>query len=647
MTRPIHHPSLRGSAFKKRWPFGKLPPIVVLFLGVVWLLIIIEWNLLQRTNAVGNDEAVLPALAAEGGGSTNGQVAIRKESTKKENDLVKQTANNTLEIKDEDLAMELSSQKDILLKSDAYQIGPFCGGCRSLKMEHLMRGMHQERCGILIDKITKEVSNRTPLQAAILVNQNYTDCVSCLECSDHDKKYWRYDSVGPVILNAKTHYLHSIDEKHRIPTSILTDPKQNLTHYFASLNKQNQAPKQYLFEYNPSIVPWQSNSSSSNNNHNEAVYLVSYRVATTQGCFPVETTLQMIGGEWESDRIPQKKDYLGLALLREDLSVVDEAIIDFPRPFRKREDFRLFILHHQLFVATYCKLTPMWVYHKDDERTYKETEFDGKPVENWKANNVFPSNLRVRIGSDITQCAKEPSDNKHAKNLNYFVNKQGETMVELFPLGPHVVRPLFRVLNASAPVPGREDDISNDYMPSPSFYTLEEPLLAQEYNFFEAPFTQDRGGACCIEITDPQQLSKKLWLGVSHAKTPHARRNLAGKLKSNQYLSRWYAFEQDDPFKVVAVSGYFCLSSLPGSAAMHAEAIKANPLMSHAAATAQWTLGRITISCPVIHFVTGMTEKVSDNSKLIIAYGVGDCSSWFVEVTKAQVVELLFDGPKA
>lgn len=50
--------------------------------------------------------------------------------------------------------------------------------------------------------------------------------------------------------------------------------------------------------------------------------------------------------------------------------------------------------------------------------------------------------------------------------------------------------------------------------------------------------------------------------------------------------------------------------------------------------------------CPAIHFITGMTEKADDPDKLIIAYGVEDCTSWFIEVGKEEVVKLLFEPPR-
>lgn len=643
-------PKLPGTSVK-RWPFRKAPTIIGLLATTLVLLVAIEWSLLQSTQKsieLTTDEVSDKRIAGQLKNAEKQPRGHSATSSGKKGSLPPSPSpkpvHSSLASKDSLASTKKYPQEE----NGSYQVDELCGGCRSLKMEHLMRGIHQERCGILINRVAKQASPRlSDLEAAKLVNQNYTDCRSCLECEPHQKRYWRYDRVRPEASNARTHYLSSIpEEKHRIPKAVLNNPGQNMTEYFKSLNAKGELPKQYLFEYNPSIVALPEHITFPDQIQKEKpIYLASFRVATTQGCFPVEAMLEMIGGEWISDRIPEKKDYLGLALLREDLSIVEEAVVDLPRPFRKREDFRLFVIYNQLFISTYCKLTPMWIFHKDDESKYNETKFHGDIVDNWRVRDVFPSSLRVRIGAHVTQCAKERNDNKHAKNLNFFVNKNGETMVELYPLAPHVVRPLKQVLNAYAPVPGREDDISSEEMPSPSFFTVEETLLAREYEFFEVPFTADRGGACCIEIHDPRQPSKSLWLGISHSKTPHSRKKVTDRLKSNQYLSRWYAFEQLDPYKIVAVSGYFCLSSLPGDASHTDDALKANPLLSHAAATTSWTLGSLVMDCPVIHFVTGMTEKINDNSKLILGYGIGDCASMFIEVAKAEVLHLLFDGP--
>lgn len=47
-------------------------------------------------------------------------------------------------------------------------------------------------------------------------------------------------------------------------------------------------------------------------------------------------------------------------------------------------------------------------------------------------------------------------------------------------------------------------------------------------------------------------------------------------------------------------------------------------------------------SCPVVTFVSGITEKAGDPSKVIFGYGINDCTSRFVEVDKSELVRLLF-----
>jgi hypothetical protein len=89
-----------------------------------------------------------------------------------------------------------------------------------------------------------------------------------------------------------------------------------------------------------------------------ALILVSFRVATTQ-VFRTETTRD----DWrrvEAERVPQKKDYLGLPSQQKHWSVIEEAIVDFPVHSRKRIS-TLRLLHNQLFVATYCKILPAHV----------------------------------------------------------------------------------------------------------------------------------------------------------------------------------------------------------------------------------------------------------------------------------------------
>lgn len=150
--------------------------------------------------------------------------------------------------------------------------------------------------------------------------------------------------------------------------------------------------------------------------------------------------------------------------------------------------------------------------------------------------------------------------------------------------------------------------------------------------------SRHRGTACCGKIQVPDERSgklKHLLVGVSHqkyAKRPWSSTKVNYTDKS--YVSALYTFEPSPPYRIVARSGSFCFG-YPDK-----EEAKENYY-------ANLTLARNLImrepeNCPFITFVSGITEKVGDPSKLIIGYGINDCVSRFVEVDKSELVRLLF-----
>ena len=94
---------------------------------------------------------------------------------------------------------------------------------------------------------------------------------------------------------------------------------------------------------------------------------------------------------------------------------------------------------------------------------------------------------------------------------------------------------------------------------------------------------------------------------------------------------------------MVALSGNFCFPANPH------RTLKVdtphNPLVDMPNWQHPLDIAGTTYDCPAIHFVTGMVEKADDPSKLLIAYGVEDCTSWFVVVHKADAIDLLFSHP--
>ena len=60
--------------------------------------------------------------------------------------------------------------------------------------------------------------------------------------------------------------------------------------------------------------------------------------------------------------------------------------------------------------------------------------------------------------------------------------------------------------------------------------------------------------------------------------------------------------------------------------------------------TKKLELKKRTYDCPNIHFVDSLIEKVGDDSRAIISYGVNDCVPRFLEVLKRDLVIHLFSG---
>ncbi|CAB9508196.1 Inherit from COG: Hemolysin-type calcium-binding [Seminavis robusta] len=517
-----------------------------------------------------------------------------------------------------------------------------CGGCRFTEAGD----RPFKTCGYFANEISQRNNVSYPEALRILVlEQGNNKCRHCLTCKKRHKQYWRYDDAAPKILRAESYYLPSISKQWRIPASILTGTDDNqesrVLDYFS--DPQNAYPgRRYLFEYNPSIIRLPADQKPDIPGE-DPVYLASYRVSTQQNCFRSNVTLAMIGGSWDREKRPRQLDLLGLALLRSDLSIIHDNAVNIQMHFGPREDFRLFVLHGQIYVASYCAMLPLWV----------------KPVSSMKGkktvNGMFPSKLQVTVGSERTMCSRYWKDIDKSKNLNYFVDADNNTMVEMFPL-PHVLHKVDPT--GKTPAPNPENATRDDTVPYPSFYTMEEYDLHYRHNFFENPFSYARGGACCVPFTDPrppkrrsltaQPESKELRLGLVHVKTPHGRAKFQSVTEPNQYLSRFYAFEPTSPYKVVAMSGYFCLPADPSKHVLFGNKNdeNKNPYLSINQDWNSLSVAGEDYRCPSIHFVTGMVEKADDPSRLIIAYGVNDCTSWFVEVSKAEVIDLLFRPPR-
>jgi hypothetical protein len=530
-------------------------------------------------------------------------------------------------------------------KSSRVTLDPICGGCRTS-----IGGSRKETtCGLLGSNIASSKNLSLVEAMTVLVEHQHNEkCQYCLpqNCDDQAKEYWRYDDAAPTILAAQSSYLASIPDQWRIPKDILVgngiQQTANLKTFFS--DPQNVYPaRRYLFEYNPSIALIPTEQMISIPGQDTPVYLASYRLSTQQNCWEPNITLAMIGGSW--DNRPRKQDFLGLALLRKDLSVIQDVIVFMPAHFGRHEDYRLFALKGQLYVASNCAMLPLWVTSSSSSMP-DVLSMEGKVM----VETFFPSDLRVLMGNTTAYCSDYWKDIGKSKNLNYFVDENGYIVVEMYPL-PHMVNNVVNLTAKMQAMDSHSTTTRDQHIPNPSYYTREELDLGYQHSYFESPFEFPHGSACCVPFTDPRPSSSStssgnLLLGVLHVKTPHSKRSLQGIVKGNRYLSQFYAFEATPPYKVVALSGYWCLPANPSSQVLDKRTDKDNnPLIK----LSEWMpldMAGTNYNCPAIHFVTSIIEKAGDASKLIISYGVNDCTAWFVEVEKTEIINLLFRSPR-
>lgn len=574
-----------------------------------------------------------------------------------------------------------------------------------------------------------------------------TFCHRCnpLSCTWLDKVYYRLDDIiVPFIEYGRIHYLQSIHPTHRISPSLLLpassststnisskkQPKNesfsfllssqeassSLASALASSSSQEESsqellseflskqenifPKRkYLFEFNPSIIALPQNQIPILH-YPTALYLASYRVSTVHNCFNDENKLKYLNGTWKY-RERTYIDYLGLAVLDSNLTILQDIVVN-PKQYmyNKVEDFRLFVLQDQMYIASLRSIHPIWIVpppnattpnvpqieygtHRDLSQSFEDATVLLSPYYNDSStddNNT--DNTLIVYMRKMPSCTKDKNTALSGKNLNYFVDSNNRTMLEIMPMKEKEEIDL----NMSCKIVKRQGQQkeypppnliqSNQSLPASSFGTTDELAMADK-NIKDALYTEERGSICCVMINDPrsgynndtsdnrpisrkgeQQKRKqaayipknnKLLLGLSHSKTRYNSRTgakLGNGIEANHFFSSFYVMEAAEPYNVVARSGRFCFG--------FPELVN-NTSTSHTSNNEEgqnpyqkMRLDRLKIGdehydkCPSIHFVTGMTEKADDPSKIIISYGINDCISRFVVLDKEHIYRLLF-----
>ena len=237
------------------------------------------------------------------------------------------------------------------------------------------------------------------------------------------------------------------------------------------------------------------------------------------------------------------------------------------------------------------------------------------------------------------------------KNFHVFESTSGETYMEMWPYGQipgnsHVTVPINFFASKFMPhselnlFPNREfkyvkgrrfesifkDEIKSlNGCPDRSFQT-KLPKHERSGKRFRGTST----------IIDMELNSKKVKVGISHTVSEHQ----AGFTDKRAYLSNFYAFLPDPPFEIVAISGSFCFNHMHEDDVNYSSQwVSARPIHNR---TAPILIMNETYRCPIITFASSMIEKIGNDGKdVIITYGVNDCYSRSIIVSKKKIEILL------
>ena len=444
--------------------------------------------------------------------------------------------------------------------------------------------------------------------------KHYILCSRCDPdaCSQDQKLFLRFDFATPRIVRAYTlPFLPSVPKQLRLPLDAVRDP---IAYFSNDTNLMNN--RIYLFDYNPSLVRLQTHQSPLYLNET-AAYLASVRVSSHNSAFAGE--LSAIA---RSPSMPVKEyhNYLGLALLREDFSIIDSAVFGAPLYFNgDRADFRLYNFNGQIYFTLYDEIARLSLANLS-------LQPDSFRVMRDAFNSTHP--FMVKFDNKVKACC---SDFCQGKNFNYFSgNNSDEIWVETSPVEPHAVE---RVLFGKCPPNSSQvftDDASMGFRQS--FGSVEEVYLPKHGYFQYPPYTPHRGTACCLEMQHPRTQSPLL-VGISHRKTWRPRHDL--NLTSRQYTLNFYAFEARPPYTIVSMSGSFCFGH-----SEHGSESKENYLVN-LTRMASVVMGE-TMACPFIQFPMSIIDSALPGL-VVVSYGINDAISRIIEIPKAEIARMLFN----
>jgi len=536
---------------------------------------------------------------------------------------------------------------------DAHQfarqkIDLICKGCYqhifSFKNETNGESNRNVTCGELIEQKKLQLeyefldtvdrnSTAMIIDAAISIAKTYPDhCQRCdpRSCSNSEKVYLRYDDAAPTVLRAWTRPISKA-----LPEHLIFPPEgvQNLKSFFAKAENRYSKSKMYYFEYNPSLVALTGEDAdliprsifdggTQLTRSQQPAFLSTHRESVYPTIF--QRTDKIDKRDW--GMFPpywQKHEHINFSFLNENMTVIDEGIFHVGYA-----DYRIFILHHQIYLGKWNRLHPIWIVPANHANTDNVTITKSGHQVNILREIYNPENCRFEIymAQQHLCCA----GGCKGKNYNYFTTDDGNIWVQTNPAGPLEVQ---KVDSCDSETTSSSGLIyKDDTMPQMSFGTFDEPYLASLGVFHNDRLSKHRGGGCCVRMAHPLT-RQELLIGVSHRKDNGSPK---WKAKMLQYTSNFYATLSEPPFSLVAMSGSFCMGH-----PQTPEEFDANHL---APMTRLLTFKfGIDLDCPTITYLQSMVENPSNPDNIIIGYGINDMMNRFAEVSKANILQMLFD----
>jgi len=422
--------------------------------------------------------------------------------------------------------------------------------------------------------------------------------------------------ASPKIIRGFTYTFPSIPAEKRV---------------YSNKERNNEKEPDTLYMYNPTIIPIPSSYLPYlvfNNTQQKPSYFISFRVSTAQSCH---------GGR---NFQPIWYNLIGLAVLDLSLKLIPGSDVVFSTndafyTRHKFEDVRLFVLNGKVHISNKFQLYRIMVSTPNTKMPSPQ------PSETY-----FPIPTKYGSGLNVQAVKYLQEEKKHWWNLGnvpWKLEKRGKNFSYItseYTPGQYFLD--FTMGEWLAPVNVANNTMGKMFQrgvkPRPSFQSSISPIGN------DVGFTRDRGTVCCTRIEreyysdldiDPsiKELSH-IMVGILHAKTKTKELHSMGET-GFVYMSRLYALSPHLPFDMLARSGFLCFGF--GDQVETKEEPFAN-----FAEEKKVVINGNTEKCPVIHFASGLTEKIDDNSSLIVGYGINDCVGRFAEISKREFVKKMF-----